>query len=919
MRTRMRMPSNMPRRLTAAAVLIVASISSFDSFLPTALGQTMAENEVDGGGGTGTTEEYLFPRGRVQPDGRCRLAILLPFTGPGGVVPLRDENLYSHLAAAVMAMNHFNDRDPSVVPQLSSAIPYMSNCSVTFPIRRTSFFNTEDGVPSLTSTFLVNELRSNRPICAIAGPYTQEATEEAATVAGGMDVPLALAKDVTIPAGKLGKVNPTAYRTKANQFYQFDATVSILRRLGRADYMNILFVSKLSEQSLELESQAREHGPGRGIPHVQQHKIVSPFTGFVPNESVRHAVFRMKETGWRTVYAFLIRWGEDKNVAFGLLADAAEEFGMNVPGEYSWFFHSDAHFGAMERLAESNANVSKLLRGSGVIRQLDGFDYDGKEDPFLKSWRGQGAETLNLVREVYPVSPTLPGYYNVSDSFFQSARPERGSGFFYDAVVSLGLGACKAEYDARKLAATSAGGGGAKGAKGGGGGGGTGNRQRGLQRKKKDAADSPTENSHLLGILSASFEGATGSVSYEGDTKMMKRRNRDTVTYGLYNFKEVCKAVEEVGAPKEEGCRWKFVLTNIYRNETSPGDGTWEDTLDGPFVFSSGRADSPPPLIDTPEQNYLSPGVRGTGLGLMSISLALVIASTAFIKWKTNHAVVRASQPELLYVLEFGALVVTMSILTMSFDESYGWDDAMLDGACIAMPWLISLGYIVIYCAVFSKLWRINKVLQFHRHTVQVHHVMAPFVFFLVAAVALLSIWTAVDPFTWERTVINEDTSESYGRCHSDNFLAFAIPLLVLMFAATVLAAIMAYKTKDIDSKYSESNWIFYAIAIQIQVVIVGVPVLVILNDASADASYLGRVLVIWTIPVSTILLIVGPKIAGVLFSPRELSQPRGAGGVGAISVSGISRAFPKSSFKCNSSIMSRESRPSTMQSSAPR
>lgn len=55
----------------------------------------------------------------------------------------------------------------------------------------------------------------------------------------------------------------------------------------------------------------------------------------------------------------------------------------------------------------------------------------------------------------------------------------------------------------------------------------------------------------------------------------------------------------------------------------------------------------------------------------------------------------------------------------------------------------------------------------------------------------------------------------------------------------------MAWKTKDIDEKFSESNWIFYALFLQCELMLVAIPILLLLGEASADASYLGKVLVI--------------------------------------------------------------------------
>lgn len=82
------------------------------------------------------------------------------------------------------------------------------------------------------------------------------------------------------------------------------------------------------------------------------------------------------------------------------------------------------------------------------------------------------------------------------------------------------------------------------------------------------------------------------------------------------------------------------------------------------------------------------------------------------------------------------------------------------------------------------------------------------------------------------------------------------------MMSATLLAGWMAWKTKDVTEDLSETKWIFYAIFAQLQVWVVGIPVIVIVkDDYSTDAAFLGSALVIFTFAVSVVLLIVGPRI----------------------------------------------------------
>merc|ERR1712232_1000698 len=118
------------------------------------------------------------------------------------------------------------------------------------------------------------------------------------------------------------------------------------------------------------------------------------------------------------------------------------------------------------------------------------------------------------------------------------------------------------------------------------------------------------------------------------------------------------------------------------------------------------------------------------------------------------------------------------------------------------------------------------------------------------------------------------------------------IILVFVMVTATVLAGLMSCKTKDVDKKFSESSWIFTTIVLQFQVLIVGIPILIIVQQQSADATYMGRVLLIWTITMSTLVLMFGPKLLPIL-SPScvrrmSITSKRGSLASGNVRVSGV-------------------------------
>jgi hypothetical protein len=128
------------------------------------------------------------------------------------------------------------------------------------------------------------------------------------------------------------------------------------------------------------------------------------------------------------------------------------------------------------------------------------------------------------------------------------------------------------------------------------------------------------------------------------------------------------------------------------------------------------------------------------------------------------------------------------------------------------------MGIIVIYGTLFSKLWRVNKVLQARRSKILARQVVWPFALMLISAVVVLSTWTELDPLVWTREETNEDTGESIGRCESENIAAFVAPLAIVIVIPMVFTGVMAWKTKDIDNAFSESSWVFALFVVQMQV-----------------------------------------------------------------------------------------------------
>jgi len=195
----------------------------------------------------------------------------------------------------------------------------------------------------------------------------------------------------------------------------------------------------------------------------------------------------------------------------------------------------------------------------------------------------------------------------------------------------------------------------------------------------------------------------------------------------------------------------------------------------------------------------------------------------------------------------------------------------------MSIPWLIGLGHVLTYTALFSKLWRVDRVLQFtlRQPAVLIRDVMGPSLLLFILSVIILGLWTGLNPLTWERPEVNVETGASVGSCQSDYSKAYGLSIASLMLVSTVLACVMAWRTKDVDSRYAESFWIFLLVAIQVQFFLVSIPLVAILMEVSVNGRYIGSAIMFYLFPMLTLGFIMVPKFVSFYREYRGIKGPK--------------------------------------------
>jgi len=273
-------------------------------------------------------------------------------------------------------------------------------------------------------------------------------------------------------------------------------------------------------------------------------------------------------------------------------------------------------------------------------------------------------------------------------------------------------------------------------------------------------------------------------------------------------------------------------------------------------------------------RNTISDGYR---YGLWSLAGLGMIIALYFAYWsyaERKNKVVRASQPIFLGMISVGVFIMLSTIIPIGMDESFfDLNEDQLGYACAISPWLFSVGFVISFSALFSKTWRVNKILnnpdKFRRLKVTYRDVIAPFVGLLLVNLLVLALWSALAPIKWERFDKTEKdpimitTTETYGACSSDEkdlTLVFAGLIAAIDILSLIFANIQAYQCRNISVEFSESQWIAIAMVSIMQVLFIGIPLMVLVWDDPPSQFYV-RVGIIFITSMSTLLLIFLPKV----------------------------------------------------------
>jgi len=820
---------------------------------------------------------------------------------------------FSYAAAAQLAIDQFNARDASVVPEMAELT---AGCTVTIPSQTvvdSQFADTSSSHGILFGNRQEDDeddeescIASSR-WCAVVGPSGDRAASQSSALTSMLNIPQMIHNTDDMMANR----NPSTITTVLNMHAKAKAIASYLEN---REYLTVIntdkpFTYDLAEHLLKVQATT---GIFRGGLVTMSHR---------QGDSVQERVLEAKNYGYKTI---LLALGTPSELMD--FAEALHMQGMLEDKEYLYVLLEEAvSLDSIEQIYDhqkAGSPIDRLLNGALVISRTDKFALESHHnqanevqdsktatsitDPFLKSWKAQNASMVERLNELVAVAlkksskKTLDKkgspLFQAPPSFFEDAIPAALSSYVFDSVMAVGIGACRQQRERQSgrpetnhsgftfpmndtadddaFVAASA----QEPSPG---------DDRLLQKEMEESAQtaysptSETQNDFQRAILKSSFTGASGLVSFQAgptrDRDAERYRDADGILVGAYNIRPSSQV-------NEDGLRTYQIVLTDYTFVTG-GEAKWTKGPEVNFLYRDGTTVAPTLLRHIVEENYLSPFVQAMGLVLFASAAGFSAVALASLWYFRKDGPVLAAQPPFLALLCAGALLMSTAIFTLSWDESFGWSNTSLSIACSLTPWFFFAGHLLMFSAMFTKLWRLDRVLQFQRgKTVKAVEVIGPLVFLLLVAVVLLSVWTVIDPWVWERTLVSESPAETYGKCTCENFQAFFYSLSALLLFSKLLAAAMAWKTADIPQDFSDAGSVFYAMSLHIQAWFIGIPILAVLGDDNVDAVYFGRVLLIWIFAMSAVGLVVLPRLMSAY---QQRHSPPGASS-GIVHISGL-------------------------------
>jgi hypothetical protein len=271
-------------------------------------------------------------------------------------------------------------------------------------------------------------------------------------------------------------------------------------------------------------------------------------------------------------------------------------------------------------------------------------------------------------------------------------------------------------------------------------------------------------------------------------------------------------------------------------------------------------------LITLPKVWTVNAAITGFGIAVMSILLAVFVASAIVLAVYRQRTVLRSSSVPFL-----GLILLGLSMLAMSIGA---WSSTTVSNSnCGAFMWLASLGFSLVFVPFFAKTYRIYLI--FSRQKLQVvklsnKRLGALVGAFFIAELIVMIAWSQVSPLqpvTYFRNISGSIHQATH--CSVDSAgMTFVVIEAVYKGLLLVVGSLLAFRTRKVSSNFNESSSIAMSIySCLFSSLIIGA--LIYFVSAFEDTLVLLMLFLIFWLATVTWALVFGAKFYA-LFSQSE-------------------------------------------------
>ncbi|GMH73648.1 hypothetical protein TrST_g7185 [Triparma strigata] len=662
-------------------------------------------------------------------------------------------------------------------------------------------------------------------LAALNGPARSSTTIPLALVGNFGSVPQ-VGSSQTSPALNDKSLYGNFARTVADDELTADAVVRFFKDTG-LDYIGFVYVDDSYGNNFYnfLVSSADKYG----LVHIG-----IPVPSTISKVDAQRIATQMLASGFTSWFNVIFP------ETYSLLMPEWNSLGMITPSQI--FLFGDG-------LTKNSFSEFDYSLGQGIIQAIGAIPNSPQYNAFVNHWNEQGNATVDEMNTLIQTSALDPntGMQNAQlflHDFFQTP-PDIDNPFYYDSMAATLLGSVATPFFEP------------------------------IWRDVVPPGDSireppspPITSKLYQEIISVSFTGATGLVEYSSETGT---RKASAMNYGLFNVQA-----------STSGSTDPISLLDV---GVSENQAEWKN-IDGQCFRYVGGSCAVPPQTNPPatEYAYIGFGLRVLGWVLWGLTLIFCFAIAYWIIRFRKEKILRASQPGFLLMLVAGVAIYTSAIFPYTVDDEWMKVQQGDSAWCMASYWLSVEGFVIIFSALFAKVWRINRIFhnpKLRRIKITAKDVLLPFFIIWFCATLTLVLFTVLpdSPEFWNVELTFDQFGtiiQSSGKCTTQNSSDIYIGVLYgIQILVLVLACWQYYVARKISVEYSESTWISYAVLSVLQVMIISIPLEYM--DTGTASKFFINIFRITIVAWSILGFIFVPKIV-YLYNDRKEKKGKAFG-----------------------------------------